>query len=152
MSSSPFRIRYVAFTRPGLSLRASSLTHNLCRHSCKFGMLSAKANAAGMIVFFFVLYSSYALAFFQGTRYILSGQATPGNVLVVIFSIMSGAMGLVVIAPNLMAVAHGQSAATSIYKTIDRKPKYVINSNTVSFLCSHDLAYDTGSTLPPPMA
>ncbi|KAK4047990.1 hypothetical protein OIV83_005024 [Microbotryomycetes sp. JL201] len=92
------------------------------------GKRSAFANALGLAVFFFIIYSSYALAFYFGTTLILSGDATSGQVVNVFFSILIGAFSLAQIAPNLQSVSYAVAAAGAIYTTIDRTP--VIDSSS----------------------
>ncbi|KAM0787890.1 hypothetical protein ACM66B_003940 [Microbotryomycetes sp. NB124-2] len=86
------------------------------------GLRSAFANALGLAVFFFIIYSSYALAFYFGTTLILSGDATSGQVVNVFFSILIGAFSLAQIAPNLQSVSYAVAAAGALYTTIDRVP------------------------------
>ena len=86
------------------------------------GLKSAFANGLGLGVFFFIIYSSYALAFFWGTSLILKGEATSGQVVNVFFSILIGAFSLAQIAPNMQALALAQGAASNIFATIDRVP------------------------------
>ncbi|CEQ39138.1 SPOSA6832_00638 [Sporobolomyces salmonicolor] len=84
------------------------------------GQKSARFNGLGLGVFFFIIYCSYALAFFYGTTLILQGRANAGQI--VFFSILIGAFSLAMLAPNLQSMSSAQGAATEIFATIDREP------------------------------
>ncbi|KAM0748317.1 P-loop containing nucleoside triphosphate hydrolase protein [Meredithblackwellia eburnea MCA 4105] len=92
------------------------------RETLEIGIRSAIANAVGMVFFFFIIYSAYALAFYYGTTLILQGRANSGQIVTVFFSILIGAFSLAQIAPNLQAVAFARGAATTLFATIDRVP------------------------------
>ncbi|KAF8895324.1 P-loop containing nucleoside triphosphate hydrolase protein [Infundibulicybe gibba] len=76
----------------------------------------------GMAVFFFVIYSAYALAFSFGTTLIRSGHADAGIVVNVFLAILIGSFSLVLLAPEMQAITHGRGAAGKLYATIDRVP------------------------------
>ncbi|GAA5918154.1 hypothetical protein JCM1841_005277 [Sporobolomyces salmonicolor] len=86
------------------------------------GQKSARFNGLGLGVFFFIIYCSYALAFFYGTTLILQGRANAGQIVNVFFSILIGAFSLAMLAPNLQSMSSAQGAATEIFATIDREP------------------------------
>ncbi|SCV74374.1 BQ2448_6806 [Microbotryum intermedium] len=92
------------------------------------GIKSSLFNGVGLSVFFFIIYSSYALAFYYGTTLLLQGRANAGQIVNVFFSILIGAFSLAQIAPNLQAVGYARGAATAIFATIDRHP--VIDSSS----------------------
>ncbi|SCZ98574.1 BZ3500_MvSof-1268-A1-R1_Chr3-1g05473 [Microbotryum saponariae] len=92
------------------------------------GIKSSLFNGLGLSVFFFIIYSSYALAFYYGTTLLLQGRANAGQIVNVFFSILIGAFSLAQIAPNLQAVGYARGAATAIFATIDRQP--VIDSSS----------------------
>lgn len=73
---------------------------------------------AGMMT---VLYLNYGLAFWQGSRFLLSGDTELRKILTVMMSVMIGAFNLGNIAPNLQAFATALGAAAKIYNTIDRQ-------------------------------
>ncbi|THH18900.1 hypothetical protein EW146_g2189 [Bondarzewia mesenterica] len=72
--------------------------------------------------FFFVIYSSYALAFSFGTTLINESHATPGQVINVFMAILIGSVSLALMAPEMQAITHGRGAAAKLYATIDRVP------------------------------
>ncbi|BGP31976.1 hypothetical protein JCM10296v2_003755 [Rhodotorula toruloides] len=86
------------------------------------GLKSALFNGGGLAVFFFIIYSSYGLAFYYGTTLIIQGRATSGAVVNVFFSVLIGAFSLAQLAPNLQAISFARGAATEIFATIDRVP------------------------------
>ncbi|KAK0481286.1 P-loop containing nucleoside triphosphate hydrolase protein [Armillaria novae-zelandiae] len=73
-------------------------------------------------VFFFCIYSSYALAFSFGTTLILRGHADASIVINVFMSILIGSFSLALLAPEMQAITHGRGAAAKLYATIDRVP------------------------------
>ncbi|KAK0201833.1 P-loop containing nucleoside triphosphate hydrolase protein [Desarmillaria ectypa] len=73
-------------------------------------------------VFFFCIYSSYALAFSFGTTLILRGDANAGIVINVFMAILIGSFSLALLAPEMQAITHGRGAAAKLYATIDRVP------------------------------
>ncbi|TRM57258.1 P-loop containing nucleoside triphosphate hydrolase protein [Schizophyllum amplum] len=72
--------------------------------------------------FFFIIYSSYGLAFSFGTTLILHGRADPGVVINVFFAIFIGAFSIALLAPEMQAISQARGAAAKLYATIDRVP------------------------------
>ncbi|KAI4527252.1 ste6-like protein [Schizophyllum commune Loenen D] len=83
---------------------------------------AAIAHGAGLSCFFFVIYSSYALAFDFGTTLIGRGEADAGIVVNVFFAILIGSFSLALLAPEMQAITHARGAAAKLYATIDRIP------------------------------
>jgi ATP-binding cassette subfamily B (MDR/TAP) protein 1 len=85
----------------------------------------------GMGVLMFVMMASYALGFWYGAKLIaehvinVSASYTPGEILIVFFSILSGGINVSQISPCMKAFAEGQQAAARIFAMIDRKPLIV---------------------------
>ncbi|KAF8957254.1 P-loop containing nucleoside triphosphate hydrolase protein [Flammula alnicola] len=90
--------------------------------SLKVDMKAAVWHGGGLAVFFFVIYSAYALAFSFGTTLINQGHATPGKVVNVFLAILIGSFSLALLAPEMQAITHGRGAAAKLYDTIDRVP------------------------------
>lgn len=67
-----------------------------------------------------IIYLNYGLSFWQGSRFIVSGDATLSDVLTVMLSIMIGAFQLGNIAPNAQAFTTAVAAGAKIFNTIDR--------------------------------
>nr|XP_033787111.1 ATP-dependent translocase ABCB1 [Geotrypetes seraphini] len=72
---------------------------------------------------FFLIYASYALAFWYGTRLVVYEDYTIGRVLIVFFSVLIGAFGIGQAAPNIEAFANARGAAYTIFNIIDNEPK-----------------------------
>ncbi|KAJ3876935.1 P-loop containing nucleoside triphosphate hydrolase protein [Lentinula edodes] len=79
-------------------------------------------NGGGLAVFFFVIYSSYGLAFDFGTTLILDGHANAGQVINVFMAILIGSFSLALLNPEMQAITHGRGAASKLFATIDRVP------------------------------
>lgn len=88
----------------------------------KQGNRKAFTQGIGLGIFFFVIYSGYALAFYFGSKLIASGEIAPGVVINVIFSILIGAFSMAMLAPNLQALSFAFASAGKIMSTIDRSP------------------------------
>lgn len=67
-----------------------------------------------------IIYLNYALSFWQGSRFLVSGEMTLSDVLTIMMSIMIGAFSLGNVAPNAQAFTTSVAAATKIFNTIDR--------------------------------
>ncbi|XP_038607497.1 bile salt export pump [Tachyglossus aculeatus] len=71
----------------------------------------------------FIIFLSYALAFWYGSKLVLDEKEyTPGTLLQVFLGVLVGALNLGQASPCLEAFATGRGAATSIFEAIDRKP------------------------------
>ncbi|EME42871.1 hypothetical protein DOTSEDRAFT_131498 [Dothistroma septosporum NZE10] len=80
-----------------------------------------KAITGSMIGFLMCyVYLTYSLAFWLGSHYVVSGEATLSDVLTILLSIMIGAFALGNVAPNIQAFTTSIAAAAKIYATIDR--------------------------------
>lgn len=67
---------------------------------------AAATHGIGLSVFFFVIYSAYALAFQFGTTLILQGHADSGQVVNVFFAILIGSFSLAMLAPEMQGMRH----------------------------------------------
>ena len=67
-----------------------------------------------------VLYLNYGLSFWEGSRFIVSGDASLSEILTITLAIMIGAFSLGNVAPNAQAFTTSVAAASKIYSTIDR--------------------------------
>ncbi|KAF7314410.1 hypothetical protein MKEN_00913800 [Mycena kentingensis (nom. inval.)] len=86
-------------------------------------LAAAVWHGGGLSVFFFIIYSAYALAFSFGTTLINSGHADAGSVINVFMSILIGSFSLALLAPEMQAINHGRGAAAKLFATIDRVPE-----------------------------
>ncbi|XP_031445942.1 ATP-binding cassette sub-family B member 5 isoform X3 [Phasianus colchicus] len=71
----------------------------------------------------FLIFGSYALAFWYGTKLTAEEQENYdiGRVLIVFFSVLIGAFSLGQAAPNLESVANARGAAYEVYQIINKK-------------------------------
>lgn len=92
------------------------------RETTSLGKRKAVVHGIGLGIFFFVIYASYALAFYFGSKLIASGEIPSGTVMTVVFSIFIGAFSLAMLAPNMTAYSYATSAAAKVFETIDRVP------------------------------
>ncbi|THH23041.1 hypothetical protein EUX98_g8136 [Antrodiella citrinella] len=85
-------------------------------------LLAAAWHGGGLAIFFFVIYSSYALAFSFGTTLINRNEANAGIVINVFLAILIGSFSLALMAPEIQAITNARGAAAKLYETIDRVP------------------------------
>ncbi|TFK28078.1 multidrug resistance protein 1 [Coprinopsis marcescibilis] len=135
----------------------SKLYTDFIDQSLAVDLKAAVWHGGGLAVFFFVIYSAYALAFYFGTTLILAGQANPGEIINVIFAILIGSFSLALLAPEMQAITHGLGAAAKLYQTIDRvpdidssnegglKPKEVVGEITLEHV---NFSYPSRPTVP----
>ncbi|XP_023574872.1 bile salt export pump isoform X2 [Octodon degus] len=83
----------------------------------------------GMVMGFFtgymwcLIFFSYALAFWYGSKLVLEdGEYTPGTLVQIFLSVLVGALNLGNAASSLEAFATGRAAAATIFETVDREP------------------------------
>ncbi|KAM3546105.1 hypothetical protein ARSEF1564_001004 [Beauveria bassiana] len=67
-----------------------------------------------------VLFLTYGLAFWQGSKFIVEGVVPLNKILTIMMSVMIGAFQLGNVAPNLQAFTTAVAAAAKIFNTIDR--------------------------------
>lgn len=80
-----------------------------------------KAAIAVMIASLTLLMNwNYGLAFWQGSRFLIDGEATLSTIIIVAMSVMIGSFSLGNVAPNMQAFTTGLGAAAKIFTTIDR--------------------------------
>ena len=84
------------------------------------GIIKAIYAGLGLAMNFIVMFSSYCIAFWVGTGFIVDGDITPDTLLTVFFSIMMGSMALGQAGPQFAVIGTAQGAASAIYDIIDR--------------------------------
>ena len=100
-----------------------SLLYNQRNREATFASKNrAIASGLGLGSFFFCIYSAYALAFYFGSKLLANGEIPSGIVMNVIFSVLIGAFGLALLAPNLQSLSFALAAGGKVYEAIDRKP------------------------------
>ncbi|XP_014510009.1 ABC transporter B family member 11 [Vigna radiata var. radiata] len=86
------------------------------------GLHEAVASGLGFGMLYFVFICSYALGIWFGAKMIIEKGYTGGEVVTVIFAVLTGSMSLGQASPSLSAFAAGQAAAFKMFETIERKP------------------------------
>ncbi|XP_015059914.1 ABC transporter B family member 11-like [Solanum pennellii] len=102
--------------------RAISEYHNSLNKAYHSGVQEGLVSGLSMGVFFFVFYSSYALAIWYGAKMILDHNYTGGDVMNVMMATLTGSFTLGQASPCLRAFAAGKAAAFKMFQTINRKP------------------------------
>ncbi|XP_052201325.1 ABC transporter B family member 9 [Diospyros lotus] len=80
------------------------------------------ASGCGLGTLLMIIFSSYGLAIWYGSKLIITKGYNGGEVMNVIMAVMTGGMSLGQTSPCLNAFAAGQAAAYKMFKTIKRKP------------------------------
>ncbi|KAK9468222.1 P-loop containing nucleoside triphosphate hydrolase protein [Lipomyces arxii] len=86
----------------------------------KWGLRAGLALGAMIGSMWFCVYCNYSLSFWQGSRFLASGELGVANVISVLMSMMMAAFASSHISPNLKQVTNGIAAASKIFATIDR--------------------------------
>ncbi|KAJ8632463.1 hypothetical protein MRB53_025799 [Persea americana] len=89
----------------------------------KSGVQEGFISGLGLGSVMFVLFCSYALAIWFGSRLILNNGYTGGDVVTVMLAVITGSMSLGQASPSLSAFGAGQAAAFKMFETIKRKPE-----------------------------
>uniref|UniRef100_A0A672KIK7 Multidrug resistance protein 1-like n=1 Tax=Sinocyclocheilus grahami TaxID=75366 RepID=A0A672KIK7_SINGR len=86
-----------------------------------FGVKKAITTNVSMGLTQFIIFGTYALAFWYGTKLSVDEPEnySIGRVIIVFFCVMIGAFSLGQVAPNLESIAKARGAAYEVYKTID---------------------------------
>jgi len=101
------------------------------RYDSKLGAAEKQGIKKGMTAGFFtgymwfVIFCSYAMAFWYGSTLIFAEGSTfsPGNMMTVFFAVLIGAINLGMATPNLEAFSVGKTAAALVFAIIDRESK-----------------------------
>ncbi|GJP35340.1 hypothetical protein CLOM_g19842 [Closterium sp. NIES-68] len=92
------------------------------------GVKQSVAAGAGLGVTVFIMFSSYGLALWYGSKMIADAGYTGGDVFTVLFGVIIGGVSLGQVAPEVTAFASGQAAAGKIFEVLERQP--VIDSGS----------------------
>lgn len=93
-------------------------THLVKAEAAGFRMKSIQGSMIGFLMCY--VYLTYALTFWQGSRYLVAGAMNLNGILTILLAIMIGAFALGNVAPNAQAFTTAVAAASKIYATIDR--------------------------------
>ncbi|XP_050236017.1 ABC transporter B family member 11-like [Mercurialis annua] len=85
---------------------------------CQEGLISGM----GLGLLSFIVFSSYSLAIWFGGKMILEKGYTGGQVITIIFAVLTGAMSPGQASPCMSAFVAGQAAAYKMFETIGREP------------------------------
>ncbi|KAI9482877.1 MAG: P-loop containing nucleoside triphosphate hydrolase protein [Benjaminiella poitrasii] len=102
--------------------RFGTLYEEKLERALKAGVKRGTVLGMGFGAFIFILFATYGLTFWYGGRLIRRGEIDGPTVMVVFYSMMIGAMSLLMLPPNLSAVSSARGAAYKIFSTIDRVP------------------------------
>lgn len=89
----------------------------------KSSVYEGTAAGAGFGIVMLVVFCTYALAIWFGSRMVRNNGYSGGAVLNVIVAVLTGSMSLGQASPCLSAFAAGQAAAFKMFETISRKPE-----------------------------
>ncbi|CAH0663970.1 unnamed protein product [Spodoptera exigua] len=101
----------------------------------KMGMKKGAFAGIGSGVMWFIIYATYALAFWYGVGLILDSRGeekplyTPAVLMIVFFSVLQGAQNVGLTAPHMEAITTARASAASVYAVINRKPEIDIFSD-----------------------
>ncbi|KAG6006137.1 hypothetical protein E4U21_007373 [Claviceps maximensis] len=90
------------------------------RKAAYFGVRVKSIMALMVSGMMLILFLNYALAFWQGSHYIVEGIAPLSKVLIIMMAVIIGAFQLGNVAPNIQAFTTAVAAAAKIFDTIDR--------------------------------
>ncbi|CAB3983659.1 Multidrug resistance 1 [Paramuricea clavata] len=93
----------------------------------KMGEKKGLANGLTMGMFNFIMFCSYALAFWYGGELVIDNEMTGGDLLIVFFGVMFGSILAGQAGPSVQGIAIARGAAYQIYNLIDRCPPIDIN-------------------------
>ncbi|KAG0129075.1 P-loop containing nucleoside triphosphate hydrolase protein [Tuber indicum] len=86
----------------------------------RWGLRQKSALAVMLGFMMCIVYLNYGLAFWQGSRFLVSGDTNLSAILTVLLAVIIGAFSLGNVAPNSQAFATSVAAAAKIFGTIDR--------------------------------
>ncbi|XP_047055174.1 ABC transporter B family member 9-like [Lolium rigidum] len=110
--------------------KAIALYNSLIKRAYKATVLEGIVTGLGIGCIFCVVFCSYSLAFWYGAKLIISNGYTGGQVINVVFAILTGSMAIGNASPSISAIAEGQSAAHRLFEIINRKPKIDITDTS----------------------
>uniref|UniRef100_A0A0D9YDK1 MDR-like ABC transporter n=3 Tax=Oryza glumipatula TaxID=40148 RepID=A0A0D9YDK1_9ORYZ len=110
--------------------RAITMYNTLIKKAYKATIMEGIISGFGIGSIFFVVYCSYSLAFWFGAKLVISKGYTGGQVINVVFAILTGSMAIGNASPSISAIAEGQSAAHRLFEIINRKPNIDITGTS----------------------
>ncbi|KAK7295696.1 hypothetical protein RJT34_18607 [Clitoria ternatea] len=98
------------------------------------------ASGLGTGTLLLIMFCTYGLAMWYGSKLVVEKGFNGGNVITVIIALMTGGRSLGETSPSLNAFATGQAAAYKMFETIKRKPK--IDAHDTSGVVLEDINGD----------
>ncbi|CAL4947980.1 unnamed protein product [Urochloa decumbens] len=102
--------------------KAIAMYNNHIKRAYKATLTEGIVTGLGIGCVFFVVFCSYSLAFWYGAKLIIGKGYTGGQVINIVFAILTGSMAIGNASPSISAIAEGQSAAQRLFEIINRKP------------------------------
>ncbi|KAJ1653093.1 hypothetical protein IWQ61_006717 [Dispira simplex] len=87
----------------------------------KAGLRKAFVSGLGLGIMMMLIYLTYALGFWYGVKLTSEKLMDGGDVLIVFFALIIGAMSLGQAAPNITSVANAQGAAAKVFQLIEKE-------------------------------
>lgn len=87
----------------------------------KYGIRMQIIQAVMIGSLYAIMFWNYGLGFWQGSRFLVDGEADVGQILTILMAILTGSYSLGNVAPNSQAFNSAVAAAAKIYSTIDRQ-------------------------------
>lgn len=112
-------IKHVAALNAQETMARKYLAH--VRRAEGFGVRARVVSALGVASFMGVMYLSYGLAFWQGSRYLVRGDVTGAGVVTATMAVVIGAVAVGKIAPNAEAFVASVASAEGIFDTVGRR-------------------------------
>ncbi|WCJ23195.1 ABC transporter B family member 11 [Euphorbia peplus] len=111
--------------------RAIAKYQETLNRAYKSGVQESLVAGLGFGTLTFIVFSNYALATWYGAKLVVDEGYKGGDIITIIFVVLTGSMGLGQASPCLTAFAAGQSAAFKMFEVIGRKPE-IDTSDTTS--------------------
>ncbi|PIA37909.1 hypothetical protein AQUCO_02900040v1 [Aquilegia coerulea] len=86
-------------------------------------VMEGLASGIGIGMVMFIVFSSYGLTAWFGALMVIQKGYTGGDVICIIFAVVTSSMALGEASPCIKAFAAGQAAAFNMFETIERKPE-----------------------------
>lgn len=98
--------------------------------ACNIGIKRGIVNGLGFALFMFLLFCSFSLSLWYGSKLVIDGLMTGPEVFVVFMAMLIGCISFLKLPPNLSAVSSARGAAFKLFSIIDRVPE--INPDDVN--------------------
>ncbi|CAD6237272.1 unnamed protein product [Miscanthus lutarioriparius] len=110
--------------------KAIAMYNNHIKKAYKATLMEGIITGLGVGCIFFVVFCNYSLAFWYGAKLIIGKGYTGGQVLNIVFAILTGSVAIGNASPSISAIAEGQSAAQRLFEIINRKPNIDITDTS----------------------